>query len=90
MEARIRVRLTPRASRDEIAGWQEGVLSVRVSATPIDGKANATLERLLAQALGVPRAAVGIVSGHRGRDKDVVIDGLGQDEAVERLQRASN
>jgi hypothetical protein len=85
MEARIRVRLMPRAARDEIVGWQEGVLRVRVSAPPVDSKANDALEKLLAKALGVPKVAVGIVSGAKSRDKTVLIDGLSQDDALARL-----
>ena len=85
MEARIRVRLTPRSVRDKIVGWQEGYLKVRVSAPPVEGKANAALEKLLAGALGVPKLSIGIVSGTRSREKTVVIDGLSQDEALRRL-----
>ena len=68
-------------------GWQEGCLRVRVSAPPVEGKANEALERLLAKALGVPKIAVGVVSGTRSRDKTVVIDGLNQDEAIQRLRQ---
>ena len=85
MEARIRVRLTPRASRDEIAGWRDGLLLVRVSAPPVEGRANAAPARLLARALGVPATRVGVVAGVRGREKAVAIEGLSQDEALRRL-----
>jgi uncharacterized protein (TIGR00251 family) len=85
IEARVRVRLTPRASRDEIAGWQDGVLRVRVSAPPIEGRANAALERLLAEALGVPKSAVRVSSGARSREKLVSIAGLDDIEVRRRL-----
>ncbi len=88
LETRIRVRLTPRAARDEIAGWQDGLLRVRVTAPPVKGAANAALERLLAKALGVPKSAVGVVSGAKAREKIVGIGGLSQDEAVARLRDA--
>ncbi len=87
IEARIRVRLTPRAGRDEIAGWRDGVLRVRVSAPPVDGRANAALERLLADALGVPRDRVGVIAGARAREKTVAIDGLTQAEVARRLNQ---
>jgi len=90
MKARIQIRLTPRAARDQIVGWGDGVLRVRVSALPVEGKANAALERLLAEALDVPKIAVGIVSGPRSRDKTVAIEGLSQEEALERLRRATS
>jgi len=85
MEARIRVRLTPRAARDEIVGWREGLLLARVTAPPVEGRANAALARLLARALGLPPSRVGVIAGARGREKTVAIDGLSQEEAVRRL-----
>ena len=48
------VRLTPRASQDKIVGWEGDVLKVRVTAPPVEGKANDALLRLLARALDVP------------------------------------
>lgn len=85
MGTRIRVRLTPRAGRDEIAGWQGELLRVRVAAAPVEGEANAALERLLARALGVPRRAVRVVAGTRGREKTVAVEGLNAAQARERL-----
>lgn len=86
METRIRVRLTPRSARDEIAGWQDNVLRVRVSAPPAEGRANAALERLLADALNVPKSRVHVVGGRQSRDKTVAVEGIDQDEAMRRLQ----
>ena len=82
---RISVRLTPRAVRDEIAGWRDGVLLVRVTAPPVEGKANAALEKLLAGALGVPKSAVQVVAGERSRDKTVAVEGLSEAEVAHRL-----
>ena len=86
-DARIRVRLTPRSGRNEIVGWQDGLLRVRVTAPPVDGKANEALERLIAKALGVPKRDVSIVSGARGREKAVEIAGRSQDEIVKLLAK---
>ncbi|MEX0786641.1 MAG: DUF167 domain-containing protein [Dehalococcoidia bacterium] len=88
MEARIRVRVTPRAARDGIAGWQDGVLRVRVTAPPIAGKANDAVAALIAKALGVPKSAVGVAAGARGRDKTIAIANLAQDEVERRLREA--
>lgn len=88
MQARIRVRLTPRAARDAIVGWQDGVLRVRVTAPPVEGRANAALERLLAGALGLPKSAVRVVAGAQSRDKTVAVEGIAQEEALRRLGEA--
>jgi uncharacterized protein YggU (UPF0235/DUF167 family) len=79
-EARIAVRLTPRATRDELAGMHDGVLLARVCAAPRDGEANRALCRLIAPAAGVPPTRVIVVRGQRGRDKTVSISGVEPDE----------
>jgi uncharacterized protein (TIGR00251 family) len=71
---RLDVRLQPRASRDEVAGRRNGRLLVRVTAPPVDDRANRALLKLIAKEFGVPRSAVRIVSGVRSRDKVLEID----------------
>lgn len=83
VRSRIEIRLTPRASREEIAGERDGAILVRVTAPPVDGAANAALVRLLAK--GVPRSAVAIVSGETSRTKVVEVAGLDEAEARGRL-----
>ena len=65
----VSVRVQPRARRDEIVGWQGTTLQVRVTAPPLDGRANDAVIGVLAEAIGVPRAAVGLVSGATSRNK---------------------
>jgi len=69
----LTVRVIPRAKRTEISGERDGALVVRVAAPPVEGAANEALIDFLARALGVPRRAVQIVSGERGRTKRVAI-----------------
>jgi uncharacterized protein YggU (UPF0235/DUF167 family) len=64
---------------------EDGVLLARVSAPPVDGKANVALCRLLAKALGVPRTSVSVVRGETARDKVVRVDGLSAADARARL-----
>ena len=82
---RISVRLTPRASRDEIVGLRDGLLLVRVTAAPVDGAANEALVRLLAKALRVPPRDLRIASGATARTKVVEVAGLDAAEVAERL-----
>jgi uncharacterized protein (TIGR00251 family) len=82
----LRVRVTARASRDELAGLRDGVLHVRVSAPPVDGKANQAVCKLIARALGVGRTSVTVVKGARSRDKVVRIDGVEPEVALTKLR----
>ena len=59
------VRVIPRASRDAIEGEYQGALKVRLTAPPIEDRANDALRRLLAARLNVPVSAVRIVGGER-------------------------
>ncbi len=74
------VRLTPRGGTDRIDGIAAGTadgsrLAARVRAVPEKGAANAALERLVADALGVPKRAVQVVAGHGSRLKTVAVEG---------------
>jgi hypothetical protein len=69
------VRVSPRASRDAIEGEHDGALKVRVTAPPVDEKANEALRRLLAARLNVPVSAVKIVAGEKSRNKRVAVAG---------------
>jgi uncharacterized protein (TIGR00251 family) len=82
----VRVRVQPRAARNEIVGWRaDEVLGVRVTAAPVEGRANAAVTELLAAALGLPRSAVRVARGERGRDKLVRVEGLSAGEIRNRL-----
>jgi uncharacterized protein (TIGR00251 family) len=74
--ADIKVRVIPRARRDEIAGERGGLLLIRLTAPPVDGAANAALCRLVARRAGVPARRVSIVRGQTSRDKVVRVEGL--------------
>ena len=70
------VRVQPRASRDEIVGEYLDGLKIRLTAPPIDDRANQALRKLLATRLKVPLAAVRIASGERSRTKRVEVHGV--------------
>jgi len=69
-------RVQPRASRDEIIGEYQNGLRIRLTAPPIDNRANQALRKLLAARLKVPLTAVRIASGERSRTKRVEIRGV--------------
>ena len=74
--ARVRVHVVPRASRTEVCGLQGDALKVRLRAPPVDGRANAALCEFVAEAAGLPRRAVSVVSGETSRAKVLFVPGL--------------
>jgi uncharacterized protein (TIGR00251 family) len=79
------VKVVPRASSNEIVGWRAGVLRLRVTAPPEDGRANAAVTALLAGALQLRKSAVSIVAGHGSAHKRVAVEGLVREEVERRL-----
>jgi len=76
MPALLRVRLTPRSSTSKIEGWKDGVLRVRVTAPPIENRANEALIELLAKDLRIPKSAIILKSGCTGRAKTFHIENM--------------
>jgi uncharacterized protein (TIGR00251 family) len=83
--ATIKVRVQPRASKNEILGHSGYTLRVRVTAPPEGGRANEAVIALLADALGVAKSRVNIVRGIASREKLVLIESLTQEEIQRRL-----
>jgi len=72
----VSIRVAPRSSRNRIEGERDGGLKVRLTAPPIDDRANDSLRHLLAERLNVPVSAVRIVAGEKRRTKRVEIRGV--------------
>jgi len=74
----LAIRVRPRSAKPGIGGWRTGAdgrdeLEVRVAEPPADGAANDAIVKLLANALGISRAEVKIVSGATSRHKRIAI-----------------
>ena len=69
----LEVRVTPRASRNELVPTEHS-LTARLTAPPVDNRANERLVRLLANTFGVPKRSIRIRRGERGRDKVIAIE----------------
>ncbi len=70
----LNCHLQPKASNDAIVGLHEESVKIRITAPPIEGKANAHLVKFLAKQFGVAKSAVSILSGELGRQKRVRIE----------------
>ncbi|MGB8437435.1 MAG: DUF167 domain-containing protein [Burkholderiales bacterium] len=69
----IAVHVQPGAKRTTFAGVQGERLKIRISAPPVEGRANAAVVAFVAEQLGVPRALVTVARGERSRDKLIAI-----------------
>ena len=69
----LKVYVQPKASRDEISGWHDDHVRVRITAAPSDNQANKHLCQFLAKQFGVAKSKVSIMRGHKSRHKTLRI-----------------
>ncbi len=81
----FRIRVVPRASRCETAGIRDDAWRLRITAPPVEGKANGACIALLAELLGVKRAQVTIIAGQASRTKTVAVEGVKAVEIAARI-----
>jgi uncharacterized protein (TIGR00251 family) len=82
----VRLRVVPRASRNEICGEVGGAIKVRLQAPPVEGRANKALVKFLASRCSVASRDIAILSGERGREKRVLLRGTAAAEIASKLQ----
>ncbi|CAA9450060.1 MAG: hypothetical protein AVDCRST_MAG80-2180 [uncultured Rubrobacteraceae bacterium] len=82
----VKLRVSPGAKSTAVKGlYGEGAIRLSVAAPPVEGKANAEVERYLARLCGLSRSEVTVVKGASSRDKLIFVSGIGPDEIRTRL-----
>lgn len=79
------VKVVPKASRNQISGWEGEELKVRLNAVPEKGKANETLIAFLAKELAISQSQIQLASGETSRHKRLLITGLSLQDCEKKL-----
>ena len=85
---KLRVRVTPRSSRNQICSWNGKQLAVKVTGAPVKGAANEATIKLLAQVLKIRASDIAIISGHNARNKPLSISGCSGKQIRQSLLQA--
>lgn len=83
------IQVVPHAARSGIAGWQEGVLKIRVTAQPQEGAANEACIQLLARELGLRKSRLSIFAGQKSRRKTILAEDINRTELEKKLRDAA-
>jgi uncharacterized protein len=83
---KLKVKLQPRASINEIIGFKEGMLWLRLTAPPVDNKANIALIEFLADELNIKKSEIQLVSGAKSRIKLIEINGITEPEIMSKIK----
>ncbi|CAA9494980.1 MAG: hypothetical protein AVDCRST_MAG25-3613 [uncultured Rubrobacteraceae bacterium] len=85
--ALVRLRVSPGAKTSAVKGlYGEDAVKISVAAPPVDGKANAEVERFVARLLGMAASDVAVVHGASSRDKSVLVRGYGEAQVLGLLE----
>lgn len=75
----IPIKVIPNSSKNEIVGWENDVLKIKIKAIPEKGNANQMLVSFLAKYLKISKSSVILHSGEKSRYKRICITGLSFD-----------
>lgn len=84
-ETLLKLHVTPRGSRNEVIGWRNDTLCVKITAPPVEGAANAAIVKFIADALGIRKSQIELVSGEKSREKTLRVTGLTDTEIRARI-----
>jgi uncharacterized protein (TIGR00251 family) len=87
LQSRIKVKVLPRSSRNQIIGKEGDLFKVKLTSPPVEGQANKALIEFLAKKLGIPKANVEIKSGKSSKLKSILIYGLTLEEITRSLNK---
>jgi len=86
IQTKLMVQVQPNARRNEIVGFDEDILRIKISAPPVKGKANKALIEFLGQVLGIRKRDITVARGETNKRKIVMIDGLSQTQLIQKLK----
>jgi hypothetical protein len=82
----LTLHVQPNARQNEVLGFEEGILRLKIAAPPVDGKANKELVAFLSKRLGVSKGSITIDRGQTSKSKVISIIGLGRDQIYELIE----
>lgn len=80
----LNLRIAPNSSKNEII-FAEGVLKVKITAQPVDGKANKALVEYLSKTFKIPKSSFEIIKGETSKDKTILIK-CNDEEKLQKLK----
>lgn len=85
-QTKISLHVSPGAKHNQLVGWKEGVLWLKIAAPPVDNKANEALIEYLSDLIDVSKSQIELVSGLGSKTKVVRVTGLKKETLMQRLQ----
>ena len=81
----LSVKIIPNAGKNQVVGWENGFLKIRIQAPPEKGKANQELINYLSSLLDLPKSSITLLRGETSRKKLLLIEGITHEELINRM-----
>ena len=82
----LTIKVLPKASKNEIVGWENERLKIRLMAVPEKGEANQALVTFLSKVFDLPKKGIHLVKGEKSRIKQVEIEGISFEDLSEKIE----
>lgn len=87
----LAVKVIPRAKKNEISQvMADGTIKIRLTAPPVEGKANKALIKFLATSLQIPTQDIEIISGSKSRNKVVLLKGIDEKNTQSLIEKSAS
>jgi uncharacterized protein len=86
----FKVKVQPRASKNELSGLLDDALKVRLTSPPVEGEANTACIKLFSTLLNTAKSNISIISGETSRNKTLEVRGLSLEQVKQKLEQALN
>lgn len=85
----LRLKIIPSSSRNEII-WENEGFKVKITAQPIENKANKALIEFLSKKLKIPKSSIQIVKGELNKEKTILLKAINEEKFLEKLNAKAN
>jgi uncharacterized protein len=87
LKAILNITVSPRSSKNRVAVDGSGDIKVYLTASPVDGKANAALLNFLSKTLDITKSKIKIISGEKNKKKRLQIEDIAEEELLSRMRK---
>jgi uncharacterized protein (TIGR00251 family) len=84
---KIVVQVQPRAKQNQVLRYADGVWHLRITAPPVEGKANQGLVKFLSEVLEISKASLTIEKGLTAKRKVIIVKGMTRDQVIRQLKK---
>lgn len=77
----ISMKISPNSSKNEIINDEQGI-KIKITAQPLDGKANKALIEFLSKEFKIPKSSFEIIKGQNAKEKTILLKNINDEKKL--------